>query len=171
MDLDLGFKIMTPKQIINEYNFLIDYRNRLQNFLGSKVRVLIGGSYALKFQLEEFKDRYIHDYDFIAIGKEENLSEIKNKLEELVSLRIIRKNANYKDCLTYQLPTLNGKSCDLILEPNKQSLIDVQIFDTPEHILEIKKKWVVQRTLKGVTSRFKDLEDIRILEKIVSLPF
>ena len=162
---------MTPKEIIIEYNILTEYRTKLQNFLGSKVKVLIGGSYALKFQLEEFKDRHIHDYDFIVIGKEENLSEIKNRLEELVSLHIIRKNANYKDALTYQLPMLNGKNCDLILEPNNQSLIDVQIFDTPEHILEIKKKWVVQRTLKGISSRSKDLKDIEILEEIVSLPF
>lgn len=158
-------------QIINEYNTLIAYRKKLQKYFGPEVRVLIGGSYALKFQLDEFKDRYVHDYDFIVVGTEKVLSEKRKDLDELVSLGILKKDNNYLDNFTYKLPFLNGRPCDLILEYSKTTPLDIQIFDSPEHILEIKKKWVKQRVRQGVTPRNKDLLDIDILEEVADLPF
>jgi hypothetical protein len=163
------------KDILAEYKMLMAYKDDLtslcKGFTQEKVRIAIGGSYALKYMIPSFAEREVHDYDFIIRTTTQGVVDIKQGLARLSRLGLlIREEGSSSEAIP--LAKIMGKKAEILFKNCSDRGITSNAFETPRDILEIKKEYCEKRTKQGVPPRAKDLEDIeKIKEYLDPLPF
>lgn len=165
----------TIKDILAEHKMLMAYREDLmalcKGFTGEKVRIAIGGSYALKYMIPSFANREVHDYDFIIRTTTQGVIDIKQGLARLNRLGLLlREEGSSSEAIA--LTKIMGKKAEILFKNCPDGDISRTAFETPKDILEIKKEYCEKRTKAGVPPRAKDLEDIKKIEEYLDpLPF
>lgn len=141
----------------------------------STVKVVIGGSMALKAQLGElseyFNQRDVHDIDLIVIGLPQEIEMVRSYLIDISSF--FNPNDHDADGCEYQRVkfgvTPTGMPVDVLFHVITTDAEFDSIkgtFHKPEDIARAKWHYTIQHILKGIAPRQKDLDDLRQLARL-----
>lgn len=164
-------------EIEKELKLVKKFRTSLNELFGNfpTINVSIGGSYALKAQLGQFHERQISDYDFIIhYYKEDDRYKAMRIIRALCEMRLLVPCASgskdYDDNSWYFTNLeLDGKRINLLMASETSS--SVGCWEEPENILKVKRQYIEEAIKKNKIPREKDINDIRILEDVIELPF
>lgn len=166
---------MFQKHLGDALNTRTNLERLINIFPESTVKVVIGGSMALKAQLGElseyFNQREVHDIDLIVIGLPQEIGMVRSYLMDISSF--FNPNSHDTDGYEYQRVkfgmTPTGMPVDVLFhvvttEAEFESIKGV--FHKPEDIIRAKWHYTIQHILKGIAPRRKDLDDLRQLARL-----
>lgn len=163
------FNKQTIKEMVVENRQVEIHARRLEKLF--LTRVVIGGSYALKYQLRNFWNREVSDYDFIVYPRDEaDRVRILRMLATMKDLGLI--HGGYYGEYAYKFGWLMGKQVEVLVSDKFAGGI-VSMYESPQRIKEVKECWVLKFKNKGLEPREKDIEDIAKIEEelLVDLPW
>lgn len=164
---------------VSLYNKVLLYRAEVKEFLSKLTsedfNVVIGGSFCLVCKFPEFHDREISDIDLIVVGTPTAVKDIQSGLNMLRRLGSLPTNEGSSDeaiVFGYIYTPWELKTEILFREVDYISFRkDGRLFENPENILKVKREWMAKHVNKHIEPRIKDVEDIKILEDLLELPF
>lgn len=156
-------------QLRAEALVLQGYLSNLLSLVSGGLKVTIGGSLALKEALGNmcyhFFKREVHDIDLIVVGRVQEIGDAKDflyRMHELFVGPVEKSDSDNYDSL--KLRTLNGVKAEVLFKVIYDDDYDcTNGFETPENVAKAKWHYTIQRILKGVPPRPKDVEDLRVL--------
>lgn len=158
----------TLKMINRQVN---NYRFNLQRLLsdGDKYRiyVVIGGSYALKCQVDDFAGRETHDYDFIVLcPDQESMShtiKMLNTLTYLGGAHVVGYNYSPGGSRVYTVGSVIGCKADIIVKhcENPEGEISLGIYHDPFTIMKAKLTYIRRAINNNNYVRNKDIQDLK----------
>lgn len=156
-------------QLRAEAQVLQVYLSNLLSLVSGGLEVTIGGSLALKEALGDkcyhFLKREVHDIDLIVVGRNSEIEAARAFLCRAHELLVgpVEKNDS-SDYDSLKLRTLNGVKAEVLFKVIYDDDYDcTNGFETPESVAKAKWHYTIQRILKGVPPRPKDVEDLRVL--------
>lgn len=167
------------KKIEQELNWVRNTRSYIAMMLKdvADVNVLIGGSYALKYQCDCFENREITDYDFIVRVNNKEVMEVSNFFHALTYMGITEHGYSGNGAYKFRNVCFNGKYAECIIVPVEDtvSVHSVRpfgrIWEKPVNIIEAKKGYIEEFTKKGLKPRQKDVDDVDNYYQNEDLPF
>lgn len=167
------------KQIEQELNWVRNTRFNIEMLLQNvaSVNVLIGGSYALKYQCDSFEKREVTDYDFIIRVSKKESFKVYNFFRAMVSLGIMEHGYSGNDAYKFNHVCLNGKYAECIVVPVEDdcSPHSVRVYgrtwEKAVNIIKAKKEYIDSYKKKGLEPRKKDVEDVENYYANEDLPF
>lgn len=156
------------KRVEQELHWVRNTRNYIATLLKdvAEVNVLIGGSYALKYQCDSFSNREVSDYDFIIRANEYEISKVRDLFASLVKLGIAIQGYSSNEAYVLESVCLNGKhaECIIVPVPDGTSICNFRkigrIWEKPINVIQAKEKYVADYKAKGLEPRPKDISDI-----------
>lgn len=161
---------------VSLYNNVLLYRAEVKEFFSKLTsedfNVVIGGSFCLVCKFPEFHDREISDIDLIVVGTPTAVKDIQSGLNMLRRLGSLPTDEGSSDEAIVFGHICTLKTEILFREVDYISFRkDGRLFENPENILKVKREWVAKHVNKHIEPRIKDVEDIKILEDLLELPF
>ena len=166
------------KRMEQELRWVKETRNNIAMLLAdiADVNVLIGGSYALKYQCDCFADREISDYDFIIKVHQKDVPKVHEFFHTLERLHLASQG--YSGNGAWKLPhAYMGRHAECIIHPMDDSAsihsarIVGRIWEKPLNVIQAKEEYVASYKAKGLEPRPKDIADIENYYKNEDLPF
>lgn len=156
-------------QLRAEAQVLQAHLSDLLSLVSGGLKVTIGGSLALKEalggQCYYFFKREVHDIDLIVVGRNSEIEAARAFLYRMHELFVgpVEKSDS-GDYNSLKLRTLNGVKAEVLFKVIYDDNYDcTNGFETPENVAKAKWHYTIQRILKGMPPRPKDVEDLRVL--------
>ena len=167
------------KSIEQELNWVRNTRSNIAMLLKdvADVNVLIGGSYALKYQCDCFESRVVTDYDFIIRVCKKDACKVFGFFRSLVFLNIAEHGYSGNDAFKFKSVCLNGKYAECIIVPVDDTCsvhsfrTFGRVWEKPINIIKAKEGYIEEFHKKGLEPRQKDVEDVDNYYKNEDLPF
>lgn len=167
------------KSIEKELNWVRNTRSNIAMLLKdvADVNVLIGGSYALKYQCDCFENREVTDYDFIIRVCKNDADKVYNFFQTLSNMGIAEHGYSGNDAYKFRNVILDGKYAECIIVPVEDtcSVHSVRTFgriwEKPANIIKAKEGYIEEFRLKGLEPRQKDVNDVENYYQNEDLPF